>query len=151
MTTLYTLTGGGTARQDIKKSRFLAVAGKVDSDPSEPAEHTFLALPSGICFDDQGRLYVAEVGTSNFQGLSAFKGVPIEGIPKIGARIRRFDLNAPGHPVTQIAGPGTRLLADPSGENAMRVPLTIAIEPQGRLVIADGGSNQVLVLPKASL
>lgn len=32
MTTLYTLTGGGTARQDIKKSRFLAVAGKVDSE-----------------------------------------------------------------------------------------------------------------------
>ncbi|MDB5099786.1 MAG: repeat containing protein [Cyanobacteria bacterium RYN_339] len=126
------------------------LSGNVDQDKGKPAEETFMALPAGICFDDQGRLYVAEVGSANFQGLSAFKGVSLEGLPKINARIRRIDLDKPGHPVTQIAGPGTQLLADPAGDNALRVPLTLAIDPQGRMIIADGGSNQILVLPKGS-
>lgn len=128
-----------------------ALAGTfTDQKDGAPASQAFLALPSSVLLDKQGRLYIAEAGTANFAGLQSFGGTSISGLPRILARIRRVDLNAPGRPITTIAGPGTKLMADPSGEDALRVPTALVFDAAGDLVIADGGSNQVKVLPAGS-
>jgi len=68
-------------------------------------------------------------------------------LPPLGARIRKVGKDGL---IRTIAGEGAKLLADPSGDDAMLYPLLIGFDPEGRLVIADGALNQIKMLPKGA-
>ena len=67
------------------------------------------------------------------------------------ARVRRIDLADPRHLVTTVVGPGSRVLADREGEQALGLPLGLLFDAQGALVIADSLNNQLKLVPKAAL
>ncbi|MFP5501677.1 MAG: hypothetical protein ACLGIN_04255 [Candidatus Sericytochromatia bacterium] len=112
------------------------------------ADQAVLVAPSTMAFDAAGNMYVAEIGTF---GLSMFQGagsIPIASLPDVPARIRKV---TPDGKIYTVAGVGGKLLADPDSDNMLTLPIGIAIDAQGRLIIADSGSNQIKVLPKSSL
>lgn len=95
---------------------------------SEPVSEGAYALdvtfdnPAGIVFDDQDRLYVAEYN---------------------GHRILRID---PERRISIVAGtgqPGTAGDGGPATQAQLNGPHRLALDPQGRLVIADEGNHRI--------
>jgi secreted PhoX family phosphatase len=95
---------------------------------SEPVSEGAYALdvtfdnPAGIVFDDQDRLYVAEYN---------------------GHRILRID---PERRISIVAGtgqPGTAGDGGPATQAQLNGPHRMALDPQGRLVIADEGNHRI--------
>jgi hypothetical protein len=68
-------------------------------------------------------------------------------LPGLPPRIRRI---APDGTITTIAGPGGKFFPDPTAEDALYVPTSLVVTPDGRLVITDIGSNLVRILPAGS-
>jgi hypothetical protein len=107
------------------------------------ASESLFVVPLSLAFDREGNLYVGEAGTSNIDLMGDKLPLPAALIPKISARIRKI---TPDGTVTTVVGPGGKALTD--GE--LLVPLGLLVDTQGRLVISDGASNQVWMLPKGA-
>jgi len=115
------------------------------------AQEAVLSFPLGLAFDAAGNLYVAEGGDRNVEAMAPVLGghIPLDGSLLVGmpARIRRI---TPEGVITTIAGPGGKFFTDPEGEDALYIPTGLLVMPDGRLVIADAGSNLVRILPAGS-
>jgi sugar lactone lactonase YvrE len=116
------------------------------SQDQAPAASVALALPVGLAFDHSGDLSIGELGTA-LSGSSTLGGVIPQGLPTQPARIRRISMADPAHPIHTIAGPGSTLLADPTADDALHLPVGLAFGADGRLAIADNGANQIQLLP----
>jgi sugar lactone lactonase YvrE len=129
------------------------LGGAPTPESGKPLSGQPLVAPAGLHVDAKNRLYLVEGGTvrltSLINGLSATQ-VPA-GLPLVPARIRRIDLSAPDMPVTTIAGPGGRVLTETRGDQVLGLPLGLAIDASGRLIIADGLNNQIRLVPNAAL
>ncbi|MDB5095615.1 MAG: repeat containing protein, partial [Cyanobacteria bacterium RYN_339] len=80
-------------------------------------------LPYGIALDPAGWAYVSDY---------------------TGHRIRRIDMRDPAHPVTTIAGSAAATSLDGPGAAATFAgPLGLALDGQGRLLVADGSAKRV--------
>ena len=111
-----------------------------------------LTAPAGLAFDAKGNLYVSELGGSGGAGevmKSQFGiGFTVPADVKPGpTRIRKI---ARDGTVTTVAGPGGRFFTDPGGADALVLPLALAIDPRGRMVIGDVGTNMLRILPAGS-
>jgi sugar lactone lactonase YvrE len=113
------------------------------ADEGAKASESLFVVPLSLAFDREGNLYVGEAGTSNIDLMGDKLPLPAALIPKISARIRKI---TPDGTVTTVVGPGGKALTD--GE--LLVPLGLLVDTQGRLVISDGASNQVWMLPKGA-
>ncbi len=118
--------------------------------PTTRAE-ALLALPGGVCVDAKGNVFVGELGTVSIPLLASLtngmKDLPVDALPKVTARVRKFAIDGT---VTTIAGPGGKFFADSAAGDALIMPTGLAIDPQGRLVIVDGGANLIRFLPAGS-
>jgi DNA-binding beta-propeller fold protein YncE len=127
-------------------SKLMASSGKTTD--GEAATQSPMIVPTAIAFDASGNLFVAEVGT---QGLSSFgdlKSVPLDLLPKVSARIRKI---TPDGKVYLVAGAGTKLLPEVAGNNSLGLPIGLAFDKDGRLIVTDSGTNQLKLLPKEAL
>jgi hypothetical protein len=111
------------------------------ADEGAKASESLFVVPLSLAFNRDGNLYVGEAGTSNVDLMGDKLPIPLALIPKIGARVRKI---APDGTVTTVVGPGGKALTN--GE--LLLPLGLLVDTQGRLVISDGASNQVWMLPK---
>ncbi|MOA58254.1 hypothetical protein D3C78_1826130 [compost metagenome] len=68
-------------------------------------------------------------------------------LPNLSARIRKI---APDGTITTVAGTGGKALKGDTPETTLKRPVGLLIDTQGRLVIADGATNQIKMLPKGS-
>lgn len=125
------------------------------ADEGKLATDVALYLPVALAFDAQGRLHIAEGGTSQLQALGRLLAGPqadqlgalLGLLPPVSARIRRVD--AAGK-ITTVVGPGGRALTAASGDDALALPVAIVFVADGGLVIADGGANQLKRVPRAA-
>lgn len=124
-----------------------------ETDPEGvEASKAALYLPVGVTVAADGTAYVAEMGTVNL-GRATIPGVDANGLgaqlglPNVYARVRR--ISPDGH-MTTVLGAGGKLLTDPTAEDALVVPAAIALSPDGRLAVVDGGANLIHILPKGS-
>ena len=131
----------------------MSAAGTTHVIPAEAADARALAfiIPAGICFDQAGNMYVAEMGTKQLSSASAALGSKFpfdaETIGIYPARVRKI---APDGRVTTIAGPGGRVAPNPDAEDALVYPTGLAISRDGRLAILDPGANTIRILPAGS-
>jgi sugar lactone lactonase YvrE len=104
----------------------------------------FLAGPIGLAFGPTGDLFVTVLGTTNLQLLGDFlplaTDVPVTVPPSV------LKLGTDGR-ITVLAGPGGLVLSDPDAEDALALPFGVVVDPQGRVVVADAGQNQVRAFP----
>jgi DNA-binding beta-propeller fold protein YncE len=124
------------------------------ADEGKAATDVMLYGVSAICFDAEGGLYVAELGTSKLASFGAASlaggGIPAEilaGLPQTGTRIRRV---GPDGRIRTVAGFGTAVMNDPTTDNMLLYPLSMVVDREGRLIIADTALNQIKMLPKGS-
>lgn len=79
--------------------------------------------PEGLALDDKGRLVVGDT---------------------INERIRRIDLNAPGNPVTTLAGSGIAGYAEgPAMRARFHTPIGVAVNAAGDILVADFQNNVI--------
>ncbi|MEB3196452.1 MAG: hypothetical protein VKP62_04540 [Candidatus Sericytochromatia bacterium] len=109
-----------------------------------------LGIPTGLACDQAGNLFVTEAGMHNLGSwLPVLDGkLPFDPnlLPNVPARVRRI---SPAGTITTVAGPGGRFLATSGGEADLVLPTGVACFRDGRLAIADTGSNLVHILPAA--
>jgi hypothetical protein len=157
---VYRLRGFGTTSPALEVFAGVHVSemlARVAQDPMLPDEEgraapeAMLGVPTGIAFDAAGNLYVCEAGTRNLDAVVPLLGrdFPVDPalLPVLPTRIRRI---TPAGIITTVAGPGGKRFADPDAEDALVTPTGIACFPDGRLAIADSGSNLVHLLPAGS-
>jgi DNA-binding beta-propeller fold protein YncE len=115
------------------------------------AKNAILSIPLGLAFDAQGNLYVTEGGDRNMESMAPLLGgmLPIDPslLPGRPPRVRKI---TPEGVITTIAGPGGKFFTQSKGEEALYVPMGIAITPDGRLAFTDIGANLVRILPAGS-
>jgi sugar lactone lactonase YvrE len=156
---IYRVRGHGTASPVVELVAGLHVSTLLSRDPQEPlagqeegadARTVDLAHPLGLACDEAGNLYVTEAGTANLAAwLPALDGnLPFDPsmLPQLPARVRRI---SPAGTITTVAGPGGRFLATPGREAGLVMPTGVACFRDGRLAIADSGSNLIHILPAA--
>jgi sugar lactone lactonase YvrE len=122
------------------------LAKNVPDGNGKPATQVPIFAPAGLCFDADGNLFLTELGTSKLGTLFAGSEAALADLPRVGSRIRKI---TPAGILSTVAGAGTGIL-DVGQEDALNNPLGLLIDPQGRLIIADSGNNQVKLLPKGS-
>lgn len=129
------------------------LGGKTDVTDGEDAATSLIVGPGALVCDAHDNLYVAEVGTSTLESLGGeglakggLGGIPLSMI-KAPPRVRKITTDGK---IYTIAGVGGKALSDASGDNALKLPVGLVFDKQGRLVIADGGNNQIKMLPKGS-
>ncbi|MEB3221331.1 MAG: hypothetical protein VKS61_04580 [Candidatus Sericytochromatia bacterium] len=157
---VYRVRGFGTASPTLEVFAGLHVSevlGRLAQDPTlpdeegRPAREAMLGVPTGIAFDAAGNVYVCEAGTRNLDALVPLLGrdfpIDLGLLPVLPTRIRRI---TPAGVITTVAGPGGRRFANPDAEEALVTPTGLAWFPDGRLAIADSGSNLVHILPAGS-
>ncbi len=123
------------------------IGGQKPDDEGKPKQEAVLIGPLVMTFGEDGACYVAEAGTLRLATLGAMTGMDMSGLPRITARIRRI---AKDGTVRTIAGPGTSLLADPTSDDTLITPLGLVVDREGRLIVADSGTNQVKLIPKGA-
>ncbi|MDB5099056.1 MAG: repeat containing protein [Cyanobacteria bacterium RYN_339] len=146
----------------IKLVDMLAAAGggKLGDEEHARADATALIFPTSVVFDAAGNLYVAEAGTIHIGALtsvgnatggggSAFgtDATSALGLPRIAGRVRKI---SPDGTISTVAGRGSRFFPDDSGDNALILPMGLAIAADGRMAISDTGANTVRILPAGS-
>ncbi|MEB3197917.1 MAG: hypothetical protein VKP62_12010, partial [Candidatus Sericytochromatia bacterium] len=118
------------------------------ADEGKPATEVAMAAPAALCYDPEGNLYVAELGTVYSHALFNLPGgaplIDFSTLPVVPARIRRVDREGR---VTTLVGPGGRFLTDPTAVDALVLPTSLLVDGQGRLVVADAGANLVRFFP----
>lgn len=114
------------------------------------AREVAFALPISLAMDPAGALYVGELGTRNFKdfGLDGSTSELAAVLPDLPSRIKKI---TPDGRVTIIAGPGGKVLTDPASGEALVIPFALLVKPDGSLVVADPGANQVRLIPKEAL
>ncbi|MFP5504237.1 MAG: hypothetical protein ACLGIN_17265, partial [Candidatus Sericytochromatia bacterium] len=120
---------------------------KAGSEEGADATTALLLAPTAITFDAEGNMYVAELGTEKADALITAETpipIPAELFPKILPRVRKI---SPDGKITTVVGPGSRLLTGENGDDALGVPTGLLIDGEGRLIIADGFSNQIRIIP----
>lgn len=123
------------------------IAGQRPDDEGKPKESAVLIGPVVMTFGPDGDAYLAEAGTLRLSTLGGMTGMDMSQLPRITARIRRI---ARDGTVKTIAGPGTSLLADPASDDTLITPLGLVFDREGRLIVADSGTNQVKLIPKGA-
>ncbi len=125
------------------------LAGPAAAELTTALEVAF-ALPISLAADAAGALYVGELGTRNFKdfGLDGSTSELAALLPDLPARIRKI---TPDGRVTIVAGPGGQVLTDPASDEALIIPFALLVKPDGSLVVADPGTNQVRLIPKEAL
>ncbi|MDB5101190.1 MAG: repeat containing protein [Cyanobacteria bacterium RYN_339] len=122
----------------------LAVLGAaVPDDEGKPATGALIMGPGGLTVDAAGNLFVTELGTTNLSFLSAAGNLGELSLPSIGARIRKI---TPDGLIHTVAGDGTSVLNNPDQDDYLITPAAIVVDAKGRLIISDGGSNQLKLL-----
>ena len=126
--------------------------GFLTSGQSVPADgralETPLVGPAAVCTDAAGNVYITEPGTARLVSyINLATDTPLDSIVPSAPRVRKV---TPDGMSRVITGPGTGLLADLSSDDSLLIPLGIAADASGRLIVADGGNNQIKVLPKGS-
>lgn len=126
------------------------IEGNVAQPDGLPGADALFFGPLSLALDAQGRLLVGEIGTAR---IDALVDVPLIALlPSVSpARVRRIDLRDAAYPVSTVVGPGSRALADAYGDQALGLPLGLAFDRAGRLIVADGANNQVRLIPSAAL
>jgi sugar lactone lactonase YvrE len=117
--------------------------GAVPDDEGKRATEAMILGPGGVAVDAAGNLYIAELGSNNLSALGAAGNLGDVALPHIGARIRRV---TPDGTITTVAGFGTKVLNDPDNDDSLITPAALVFDAKGRLVISDGGSNQIKLL-----
>jgi hypothetical protein len=112
--------------------------------PGELVSETLLMVPMALCFDAKGNLYVAENGSTLKDGFDFANGMNFADLPAIKPRIRVF---TPAGKVYVLAGAGGRVFTDPDADDSLRLVSSLAFDPQGNLVVVDGGANQIKIIP----
>jgi sugar lactone lactonase YvrE len=126
----------------------IKAAGGLPSEEGIQAREAMLSVPLGLAYDAQGNLYVAEGGDRNLDALASLMSddMPLDPalLPGLPPRVRRI---APDGTITTVAGPGGKFFTSTEGDDALYVPSSLAVTPDGRLAIGDIGSNLVRILP----
>ena len=120
---------------------------KPGSEEGALATTALLLGPTSIAFDAAGNMYIGEAGTEKADALISLDSpipIPAELIPKIKPRIRKI---TPDGKITTVVGPGSQLLTGENGDEALGMPTGLLIDGAGRMIIADGFSNQVRIIP----
>lgn len=120
-------------------------------DIKVPVTELAIAAPAGLAFDAAGNLYVSIVGTRHASATdNAFylDNLDNTAAPTVDAAVMRLGLD--GRRVI-VAGPPASLLGDVSADNALVLPAGLAFDSQGRLAIADAGSNLLHIIPAGAL
>lgn len=156
---IYRVRGYDTASPVLEHVAGRHVSTLLSGDPKESvagqeegadARTVNLAHPLGLACDAAGNLYVSEAGTANLASwLPALDGdLPFDTsvLPQFPARVRRI---SPAGTITTVAGPGGRFLATAGDEAGLVMPTGVACFGDGRLAIADSGSNLIHILPAA--
>ncbi|MDB5095682.1 MAG: repeat containing protein [Cyanobacteria bacterium RYN_339] len=136
-----------------------AAAGTAASPPAKVrAKETTLVFPTHVSFDAAGNMYICEAGTIHATALGSVFGASLGagldlggsgglGLPRVPGCIRKV---TPDGMMTTIAGRGSKFFPDDDGDNALIVPIGLAIAPDGRMAIADIGANLIRILPAGS-
>lgn len=120
--------------------------GDLGAAPEERTQALIIA-PASVAWLPDGRALISEAGTEYLRGYLGAVGLPEAMFQAIvPSRIRLVD--AQGQ-VSVLAGPGGRVL-DAEGDEGLGGALALAVDPQGRLLIADLLRNQVKLLPAGS-
>ncbi len=117
-----------------------------------------MVFPTAVTFDAAGNMYVAEAGSIHIAAFGELFGGAAGGglikgafgdlpIPRLPGRVRKV---TPEGAISTIAGPGARYFPDDLGDNALILPMALAVAPDGRLAIADLGANAIRILPAGS-
>jgi sugar lactone lactonase YvrE len=128
----------------------LDVSGVHANEEGVDASAARLYLPMSVSFDASGNCYVVELGTLAAPVLTAATDFNLGfdiGLPESFARIRKI---APNHTITTVAGRNGRYFTDPTSEDALVAPTSVAFGADGRMAITDVGANLVRVLPAGS-
>ncbi|HEY9721685.1 MAG TPA: hypothetical protein V6D47_06705 [Oscillatoriaceae cyanobacterium] len=125
------------------------VSGQTDTGDVAANQALFVG-PASLCMASDGSLYICELGS---MALSAAGALTQGGglnftLPNIPARIRK--LSADFKTVSIVAGPGGKVLSDPSADDALYSPVGLAIDGQGRMAIVDAAVDQIKILPAGS-
>ena len=129
---------------------FTAVAAGVTLTDDGTPLGTTLSMPCGLCFDDKDNMYIGEIGTVSLPLLTTLVGTQLQLaglLPQTYARVRRL---TPDGRFETIMGPGGKFFADPTAEDALQLPATISLAPDGRLAVADPAANLIRILPAGS-
>jgi hypothetical protein len=111
------------------------------------AKDAVLVTPLSLAFDPAGNMYVAEGGSVNLGRFRDFQsGIDFSDVklPQDYARIRKV---APDGTITALVGVDGLYAPDPTGPEALVLPSKLLVAPDGRLVYADVGANQIRFLP----
>ncbi|MEB3221332.1 MAG: hypothetical protein VKS61_04575 [Candidatus Sericytochromatia bacterium] len=145
------LVAGLPLSQAIPRALELKAGPGLAAENGLQARDAVLSVPLGLAFDAAGNLYVAESGDRNLEAMAPTLGasIPLDASLLVGMppRMRRI---TPAGVITTIAGPGGKFFTSPEGEDALSMPIGLLVMPDGRLVIADAGSNMVRILPAGS-
>ncbi|MEB3220773.1 MAG: hypothetical protein VKS61_01720 [Candidatus Sericytochromatia bacterium] len=116
-----------------------------------PAAATLVAGPTGLTFDEAGRLYYAEVGNTRLGTLLGHLGIALgpDVVHANGPRICRVSgLEGPEASVEAIAGDGTPLMSQPGSDDALHSPMGVLYHPGRGLYVLDTGNNVIRLLPR---
>jgi sugar lactone lactonase YvrE len=132
----------------LARAEGIKASGVLPSEEGIQARDAMLSVPLGLAYDAQGNLYVAEGGDRNLDALAPLMSddMPLDPalLPGLPPRVRRI---APDGTITTVAGPGGKFFTSTEGDDALYVPSSLAVTPDGRLAIGDIGSNLVRILP----
>ncbi|MDB5099540.1 MAG: repeat containing protein [Cyanobacteria bacterium RYN_339] len=139
----------------IPLSQLLALAGT--APPGEPqlngaqASNFVFFAPLALTIDPKGNVFVADVGTvaaPYFMILvDTGVGAIFDALPRVYAHVYRI---SPAGTITVVAGTQGKFNTQPTGEDAMVLPIDLAIGKDGRLAIVDAGANLLRILPAGS-
>jgi sugar lactone lactonase YvrE len=110
-----------------------------------------LVAPIGMTSDAKGNLYVADAGTVALPYFAVLSGTGLadvfNSLPRVYSHIYRI---GPDGKVTVVAGTQGKFYTKPTDEDAMVLPLDLAVGPDGRMAIVDAGANLIRILPAGS-
>jgi sugar lactone lactonase YvrE len=135
------------------EASLLEVAVPTNPSPT-PAARTLVTGPTGIAFDEQGRMYFAEVGNTRVGTLVGNLGFSLGAglLHPNGPRICRVSgLDGPSPMVEAVAGDGTPLMSQPGTDDALHSPMALLYEPGKGLYVLDTGNNVIRLLPREAL
>jgi hypothetical protein len=101
--------------------------GMIRNDGNEEgikATATGLLGPVGLCFDSNAQM------------------------PQVGTRIRRVKHDGT---INLVAGDGTNVLNDPASDESILYPFLMAVDRDGRLIVADSALDQIKMLKPGTI